>query len=103
MQDHGAGHINRIASLLAKATSRDVQAGTPNRFAFAGVRVTIPANKLRGSARIAGSTRLVVMSPTPITIQRIATDSNITAGKISPKAPTRIGGYRSVRAIRNLH
>ena len=37
--------------------------------AFAGSRVTIPTRRLRSSARIAGSVRLVVMSPTPITSQ----------------------------------
>ncbi len=39
------------------------------RAAFAESRVTMSASWLRSSARIAGSTRLVVMSPIPITSQ----------------------------------
>jgi hypothetical protein len=34
---------------------------------LAAVRVTTPASELRGSARMAGMTRLRAMSPTPAT------------------------------------
>src|ERR1700722_4290028 len=54
----------------ANASSRLLQAGTPYGSAFRESRVTIPTSLLRGSARIAGSTRLVVMSPMPMTNQR---------------------------------
>ena len=36
---------------------------------MAGLRVTMPASLLGGSYRMAGRTRLVVMSPTPMTSQ----------------------------------
>ena len=48
-----------------------------------GFRVTMPVNTLRGSARIAGNTRLVVISPTPITSQRIATVDSVNTKRVN--------------------
>ena len=65
----GVATYTAVASLPAKAESRSLHDFTPYGSAFAGSRVTIPASRLRGSAKIAGSTRLRVISPTPATNQ----------------------------------
>src|ERR1035441_4413600 len=65
----GVAMYTAVASHAASAAARSPHDGTPYGSAFAGSRVTIPASRLRGSARIAGSTRLRVISPTPTTRQ----------------------------------
>src|SRR5664279_431497 len=50
----------------ASAPSRSLHAGTFQAAALAGSRVTTPTSRLRGSARIAGSTRFLAISPMPI-------------------------------------
>src|ERR1035437_4742617 len=54
----------------ASADSRSCHAGAPYASALRGSRVTIPASRPRGSARMAGNTRLLAISPMPMTSQR---------------------------------
>src|ERR1035437_7670519 len=63
----GVAIYTAVASLSASAEARSLHDFTPYGSAFAGSRVTIPASRLRDSAKIAGSTRLRVISPTPTT------------------------------------
>ena len=65
----GVAMYTAVASHSASAEVRSLHDFTPYGSAFAGSRVTIPASRLRGSARIAGSTRLRVISPIPTTSQ----------------------------------